>query len=325
MGRIIFLNCYPLDCISGGIKTTYRHALMLQREGFKVQVIQPGGAPPWLGREMVSLVSPMVCSMITDLTAQDVLVFPETLREWYAEMIRASVRGKKVIFCQNPYYFFTYQPSRQNLEEWGVRRILAPGAYAGRMLQTVLGLETPPAVTSPVVDGSVFRPRTKKLQIVVAHWKWRQQEPLPDYAQVIFQMLILKYPQFADVSRVSLQEKSEDEVAVLLGESAVCLSLGRLESLGVMALEAMASECIVVGYHGGGGQDYATPQNGFWHSPEDMEGVVDSLATALSGFMTGNPAVMKKVEQGRLTARAYGPQRVSEQLRQAYGQLLQEG
>lgn len=323
MGRIIFLNCYPPDCISGGIKTTYRHALMLQRAGFRVQVVQPGGAPPWLGREMVSLVSPMVCSMVSDLTANDVLVFPETLREWYAEMIRAQVRGKKVIFCQNPYYFFTYQPSRQNLEEWGVRRVLVSGDHAGRMLQSILGLEATP-VTSPVVDGRVFRPRPKKLQVAVAHWKWSQQEPMPDYAQMIFQMLTLKYPQFVDVDWFSLKEKSEDELAVLLGDAAVCLSLGRLESPGVMALEAMASGCIVVGYHGGGGCDYATAQNGFWHSPEDMEGVVDSLAIALSGFMSGSPVISKMVEQGRLTAQAYGEARVSEQLRQVYGQLLRE-
>ena len=37
------------------------------------------------------------------------------------------------------------------------------------------------------------------------------------------------------------------------------------------------SGCIVVGYHGTGGLEYATPENGFWFSPEQLEELVDAL------------------------------------------------
>lgn len=316
MGRIIFLNCFPRDYVSGGIKTMYQHAFLLRQSRFAVQVLQADGAPTWLGPEMAS----MVCASISNLTAQDILVFPEVLEGWYEDLIRSPVKARKVIFCQNPYYFVTFRPSLQKLKQWGVSHILTPSRESAFMLQRMLGLEDV-LVTSPMVDGELFRPGQKKPQIVVNGWKWAKQGPLPDYVHVISNMLGIKYPQFADASWVVLKGKSEAEVAALMGESAICLSLGRLESLGMTALEAMAAGCLVVGYHGGGGRDYATSQNGFWHSPEDIEGVVDSLALALADFTSGNPVLTKMLEHGLQTASHYGPRRVTEQLKQVYGQL----
>ncbi|OOL17746.1 hypothetical protein AL01_07155 [Bombella intestini] len=316
VGRIIFLNCFPRDLVSGGIKTMYRHALLLRQAGFHVQVLQAEGVPSWLGKEM----HPLMCETVTNLTRQDIFVFPEVLREWYADMISTPMIGQKVIFCQNPYYFFTYGPSAQKLAEWGVTQVLAPGIGAAHMLQRVLGLENV-QVTPPVVDGNLFRPRQKKLQVVCAEWKWPQQGGLPRHAVLIQDMLKLKYPQFSSVPWVPLQERKEEEVAALMGESAVCLSLGRLEALGITALEAMAAGCLVVGCHGGGGSDYATSQNGFWHSPEDVEGMVDSLAMALEGCASGSGVIRKMVAQGQAAAQPYAPDKVSMRLQQVYGQL----
>ncbi len=316
MGRIVFLNCFPQSLVSGGIKTMYRHALLLRQAGFRVQVLQAEGVPSWLGKEM----RPLMCEEVTDLTKQDIFVFPEVLTGWYADMISTPMIGKKIIFCQNPYYFFTYGPSAKKLAEWDVRQVLAPGVGSAQLLQRVLGLENV-QVTPPVVDGNLFRPRQKKLQIVCADWKWPHQGGLPGYASLLHDMLTLKYPQFSSVPWVSLQEKNEGEVAALMGESAVCLSLGRLEALGITALEAMAAGCLVVGCHGGGGSDYATSHNGFWHSPEDMEGFVDSLAMALEGCSSGSTIARRMVVQGQQTVQPYAPDKVSMRLQQVYGQL----
>lgn len=316
MGRIIFLNCFPRDYVSGGIKTMYQHAHLLRHSGFSVQVLQADGAPTWLSPEMAS----MVCASISNLTPQDILVFPEVLEGWYADMVQAPVKARKVIFCQNPHYFVTYRPTPRKLEQWGVRHVLAPGRESAALMQRMLGLDDV-RVTSPMVDGQLFRPRQKKLQVAYNGWKWSKHGPLPDYVSVIQNMLNIKYPQFEGVSWVALKDRSEADMAALMGESAICLSLGRLESLGMTALEAMAAGCLVVGYHGGGGRDYATSQNGFWHSPEDVEGVVDSLALALADFTNGNPVLTKMLECGLHTAGQYSPDRVTEQLKQVYGQL----
>ena len=318
MGRIIFLNCFPRTYVSGGIKTMYQHASLLRRAGFPVQVLQADGAPTWLSSDMTRL----VCETIADVTAQDVLVFPEILDGWYRDVIQAPMKAKKVIFCQNPYYFVTYRPSLQKLKQWGVSHVLAPSRESAFMLQRILGLDEV-LVTSPAVDGELFRPLKKKPQVVFSQWKWAKQGPLPDYPSMFYDIINIKYPELAQIPWVVLKDRSEAEVAALMGESAICLSLGRLESLGMTALEAMAAGCLVVGYHGGGGRDYATSQNGFWHSPEDVEGIVDSLALALADFTNGNPVLTKMLEHGLNTARQYSPARISDQLKQVYGQLWQ--
>ncbi len=61
-----------------------------------------------------------------------------------------------------------------------------------------------------------------------------------------------------------IQNKSEAEVAAIMGQAAIFLSLSRFEGLGMTTLEAMASGCLVVGFTGIGGREYASRTNGFW-------------------------------------------------------------
>jgi len=63
----------------------------------------------------------------------------------------------------------------------------------------------------------------------------------------------MKYPHLAAVSWQLLEDKSEDEVADIMGRSALFLSLAYMESFALAPVEAMASGCIVVGYTGTGG------------------------------------------------------------------------
>jgi glycosyltransferase involved in cell wall biosynthesis len=65
----------------------------------------------------------------------------------------------------------------------------------------------------------------------------------------------------------------------------------------------MASGCVVAGYTGGGGRDFATPENGFWVAAEDdWEGAADALAEAAEVTATGGPALAQRLEAGRETA-----------------------
>ncbi len=53
------------------------------------------------------------------------------------------------------------------------------------------------------------------------------------------------------------------------------------EGFGLPPVEAMSAGALVVGFHGGGGLDYATPRNGFWRSEGDLVGCADALAEAM--------------------------------------------
>lgn len=317
MGRLVFLNCFPRDTWSGGIKTTYHHADLLRQHCFDVRVLQPDGPPTWLQE---AAVRHLVCRDIA-LEESDVAIFPETLNGWFSEVIRTPLPAKKVIFCQNPYYLFWYCHSQKELKEWGVSHVIVPSQWAKQQVQSVLGLEMVDVVP-PSVDKRVFFPRQKTPSIVSAGWKWDGEKHLPPYDRLIRKILRRKYPSLASIPWTALGDASEQTVAETMGQSTVCLSLARLEALGMTALEAMASECCVVGFKGGGGGEYATPMNGLWHSPEDLEGVADSLALALEITATGSAYWQQIRRHGRETARLYDPSMTEKALYDVYRAIM---
>jgi hypothetical protein len=103
IGHIIFLNPFPKTLITGGIKTAYSHAEILAELGFKVIVFQPDGPPVWLPPRLQALSSQQLAP-----AAADILVFPEVLNDWLGQFARQPMTAKKVIFCQNQYYMFSY-------------------------------------------------------------------------------------------------------------------------------------------------------------------------------------------------------------------------
>src|ERR1035441_8850742 len=52
---------------------------------------------------------------------------------------------------------------------------------------------------------------------------------------------------------------SEIEVAQRLGSATIFMALNAREGIGLPGLEALASGCVVVGFHGGSGEEYMTP------------------------------------------------------------------
>jgi glycosyltransferase involved in cell wall biosynthesis len=106
----------------------------------------------------------------------------------------------------------------------------------------------------------------------------------------------------------------EAEVAQRLGESAIFLSLSRLEGVGLPPLEAMASGCLVVGFTGGGGAEFARDDNGFWCSPDDLVGAADALARAVAVFEGDSAGYEVRRDAGMRTASQYNLGRLEREL-----------
>ena len=309
MARIIFLNPFSRTEITGGIKTAHRHAELLCEMGFDAYVYQPEGAPSWFESKAKLLTGASVAS-----ESNDILVFPEVLTGALAELAGARIPAKKVLFCQAQFYtlFNAVKPSRYR--DLGFARVVCQSEIAKSFLERVLGLPDV-AVVPCFIDPALFHPRVKSRQIALIPKK------LPREAAVIQSLTALKYPHLTLNWRI-IDNASERETAEIFGASEIVLSLPFLESFGLVPLEAMASGAIVIGFDGYGGQEYATPENGFWFRPDRLEDVADTIARVAEGLARGDPALAKMREAGTATAQRYNKERTRARLRQLYGGLI---
>lgn len=310
MARIIFLNPFGKNEITGGIKTAYRQVELLAELGFEALVYQPDGPPSWIDtRAQVLTGSPFAP------TPGDILVFPEVLNGMLAEIVQTPLPVKKVLFCQAHYYtlFNTIPPTRYR--DVGFARVVCQSAIAKGFLERVLRLKDI-AVIPCAIDTELFFPRAKAMQIALIPRK------LPREAAAIHRIFALKYPHFSSIPWQVIENKSERETAEIFGSSAIVLSLPFLESFGLVPLEAMASGAIVAGFRGYGGQEYATADNGFWFAPDHLEEVADLLARIVAGLQRNDPELIKTRDAGFATAARYSKERARAALREFYGALL---
>lgn len=309
MARIVFLNPFSNTEITGGIKTAHRHAELLGEMGFDAFVYQPEGPPSWFTSK-----ARLIAGRSFTTEPDDVLVFPEVLNGMLAELAQAPVKAKKILFCQAQFYslFNTVPPARY--ASLGFERVVCQSAIAKGFLERVLKLRNV-AIIPCVIDPDLFHPRPKTQQIAFIPKK------LPREAAVIQSVFALKYPQLR-AAWLAIDNRSESETADIFGRSTIVLSLPFLESFGLVPLEAMASDAIVVGFTGYGGQEYATKENGFWLAPDQMEEVADALAHVVNGLERRDPVFLQMLEAGRATAARYNKERTRAALRDFYGALM---
>lgn len=316
MGRVIFYNPFKKDALTGGIKTTYYHTYLLNEMGIEAYIYAPEGEATWLDDKKLS--GFVVPEMM--LYQDDILVFPETLQPIIVACLERALPCRKIVFCQGAYLLLGFYEYSVRLKEWGVTDIAINSMHGMDLLKNVLGKNCPPmTLISPVIDKGLFYPESKEPIICSFGKKWRD---FTDYEAFIQKMFHVKYPELSSIDWVFLENMLPQELAANMRKSMVCLSLSRLEGLGITALEAMASGAVVVGFHGGGGLDYARGDNGFWHSPEHLEDIVDSLAVAVRGYQQKEESVMLKVKKASETAEKYSIERVKKQLFEFYTGLL---
>jgi len=305
VARLVFLAPFARHEITGGIKTLHRHAEALAELGFDAAVFQPDGPPSWFETR---------ARLLTRFApgASDILIFPEALNGILLEMVQLPVR--KVLFCQAHYYTLFNAIGPERYGALGFERIACQSEIARGFLERVLGL-CDIAVLPCFIDAALFFPREKTMQIAAIPKK------LPREAAAVQRIFNLKYPELSGTGWDIIDNRSERETAESLGRSAILLSLPFLESFGLVPLEAMASGAIVAGFTGYGGQEYATPENGFWFAPDHLEEVADALAQIVTGIKTDDAQVRKVREAGFATAARYSKERAATALKAFYGPL----
>jgi hypothetical protein len=301
MARILYLSRNARRPV-GGVRNAERHVEVLARRGYDARLLLPS-----IGNEHFSpRGAPVLLSGPKFMPlADDYIVVPEP---WHRELVELSrVPGRKLVFCQNHYLMFHGLAGARDYGAYGVSRVFALSHVIAAFVERALGLKDVPVVPT-VIDRQMFRPHEKRRQIVCMPRKMMRE------AQMMMPLFRVRHPDLADVPWTAIDDMPEEEVARRLGQSAVFLSLSVDEGLGFPPLEAMAAGALVAGFHGEGGRDYATPENGEWVAPDDVIGAVDALARVMRIWDAGGPEAQARRAAGFATAARYSAAAMEEAL-----------
>lgn len=289
--RIIFACPFPRDQIAGGIRTTYRHAELLRQDGIDAVVFSPDGHPTWFrSAARVEQGAGFI------FRADDVIVVNEIVNDVTLNFLR--VPGEKQMFCQNQFYVFGRHLDLRDHAELGISQVYCSSVSIRDFFQSVYGTGALDIVPY-AIDPALFHPAEKQLQIAFVPRK------LPFEAGFIQTAFRKKFPAWRSVPWVAIEGMSEEQAAEILSRSAVFLALGHRDSFGLPAVEAMSSGCLVVGFHGTGGLEFAGEHNGLWFHGDQLLDCVDALARAVQGVAQGESWTAAMVAAGRETAARY--------------------
>ena len=308
MSRIVYLG-FPSGKIAGGIKMTLRHVEELCRLGFDAVFWTNHGelAPSWFRHA-----APVEFG--TPFRKDDILVVPEDAPK--AMDLVAGMPQRSFVFCQNHFFFsvYGYDCFSRHLSS-GFEGVIACSQTAASSVTRAFPTVSVQFIPC-FIDADTFRPCTPRRQAVAYMPRKRFNE-----ARAIQGFFKRYYPEHAGLPWVAIEGLTETEVARCLSESTVFLSLARLEALGMSALEAMACGCVVAGFTGLGGWEFASHDNGFWVAEDDCEAAADAIAKAVDLVRNGGAALQRYAEAARETVRIWSSETFRLRLEEVWGRL----
>ncbi len=292
--RILYIT-HDSHTPSGGVKTIYSHVSNLAKNGYPAFVVhnQTGFKLPWLESEDV----PILYSADKDfqLSQKDIIVIPED----YTAALEAlrNLNIKKYVFCQNHFYIFK---GLQNYSTWADLGldVFCSSEIIRKFIKSVFNYDGVPVIHC-AIHSELFKPRKKTLQIA---YMPRKRPAELDFIRNLFNRL---YKQYKEVPWICIDKVNEAKVAEILSESAIFLSTSLYEGFGLPPIEAMACGCIVVGFHGGGGLEYASSENGYWCNEGDIIECVRKLGHVVSVIDNNEEEVNKVRNQALKKAGEY--------------------
>jgi glycosyltransferase involved in cell wall biosynthesis len=297
----------------GGVATVYRHVEILNIHGFTAFV----GSRTKPATDFYETTAPLLIhGGHLQVKPGDVFVIPEC----WPHLVKALVGtpAKRLMFCQNQYYLpFTSDP-RAGIAEFGVDGVIASSQAVKEFFRDVYGLTDLPLLPY-AIDSARFAPAGRRQRQIAF-----MPRKLPEEAAFIQSVFRRRHSRYADVPWLPIERVTPKEAARIMGESACFLSLSHKESFGLPPLEAMACGCLVTGFHGDGGREYMTPENGWWAETGDYKACADGLVAALSVLDTGGPALAARRAAMAATVERYSPARLETALLTFWRSALSE-
>ena len=289
--RLLFV-CYPdTNNPIGGVKQIYRQVELLHKAGWDAYVLQeqPGFRADWF-RSDAPVMDLETYKASPPSADNDLVVLPET---WLSNVPSYFPGVPKVIFNQNAFYSFGLSGACDNrtldLYRHGDIKAVVTVSKDSRALLTE-GCGIPQESCFALINGidrQLFHaPAVKHRRVVFLGRKH------VDHARKVA-LMASKHPRLKHLGFHELPVMQHAEVASALREALLFLSCGHPEGFGLPLAEAIACGCLVVGYHGLAGRDFALP---YMQAVEfgDLLGLLKGLEQELNRFDTAPEAVIEE-------------------------------
>ncbi|MBK0329362.1 glycosyltransferase [Rhodobacteraceae bacterium F11138] len=207
---------------------------------------------------------------------RDVFVLPEFI---YGEYARLFLDAPLILAAQDV-FGLTRAYTRDMKTEAPVCHKRFTGIYttshaSTEAVRTLLGRE--PHLIGLPIDGDALSPLQKKLQIAYMPRKMKEESDL------VLTVLRAR-SHIANIPIIPIVGMSDEERDRTLRESLFFLSFSEREGFGLPPAEAMAAECIVIGYTGVGGNEYFTPETGFPVQSNDVMKFVQTVEKVIQEY-----------------------------------------
>jgi glycosyltransferase involved in cell wall biosynthesis len=270
---------------------------------------QNGQRPDWFAST-----APVVGQGIFSPGADHLYVLPEDQPYILADF--AKLPQRKAIYSQNHFYGAMGIGDAASYADYGVTDILC----GSRTIYDHCRMRHPAlraCIVPCAVDRSQFAPAPTRNNVIAFMPRKRALEAV--YIRDLFRAAC---PQYRDWAWREIAGVAAADVARMMSDARVFLSLSRLEGFGLAPLEAMAAGCVVTGFTGIGGREYATAENGFWAGEDDFPACVAALEQAVGQSVAGDTAMMAYRAACERTLAAYTPETFRQGVKDAWDAIL---
>jgi glycosyltransferase involved in cell wall biosynthesis len=292
MDRIFYFSP-DLAKPAGGIRRLYRHVEILNQHHFAAYIVHtsPDFKIDWFHSD-----APIqYLRQGVEFNPSDVLVIPETCQRLVMDSNTAAQR--RVVMALNWAYIYLGFPPGKDYRHFGIKDVICGSEYIREFIFRNMGIQG--HVVRLGIDTDLFVPNPNKKRQIACMPRKNAQDL--HNIECCFRS---RFPEFADVPFVRIDNAKTDEVARILGESDVFLATGYPEGFSRPPLEAMACGCAVVGFTGRGALEFMSHRHNCLIA-EDGDVLTAAENLALSLKFLGSEEACRMQSVARETALRY--------------------
>jgi hypothetical protein len=277
-----YFVCPDYDVASGGLRVTYRFVDVLNSAGIAAFVVHKSRdfRCSWFENE-----TSIVGARDVRFQKRDLLVIPE----WYRQLIPWLAPGvPNLVFNQNAYDMISDVPfargAKPPILSSDTTGVVSISEDNHRYLELCF-----PKVRVDFIrlsmDTALFHPSTDGKTRTIAYMPRKRLKELNQILHILELRGSLDGWELQPIIGVP-----EIEVARILGRAAISLALNDREGIALPSLEAMASGCVVVGFHGGSGEEYMKPEFTVPIGDGEVASFVESLEKEMARWIESDRA-----------------------------------